>query len=51
MIATHDGEAVGVRQGALVALAFHPELTDDARLFEWFLTKVVPAGVRAEAAR
>jgi 5'-phosphate synthase pdxT subunit len=51
VIATHDGEAVGVRQGALVALAFHPELTDDPRLFEWFLTKVVPAGVRAEAAR
>jgi 5'-phosphate synthase pdxT subunit len=51
VIATHDGEAVGVRQGHLVALAFHPELTDDSRLFEWFLKKVVPAGVQAEATR
>jgi len=51
VIATHDGEAVGVRQGHLVALAFHPELTDDARLFEWFLSTVVPAGVRTEATR
>lgn len=50
-IATHDGEPVGVRQGALVALAFHPELTDDPRLFQWFLTKVVPASSRVEAAR
>ena len=50
-IATHDGEPVGVRQGGLVALAFHPELTDDVRLFRWFLTKVVPAGANVEAAR
>ena len=48
-IATHAGEPVGVRQGALVALAFHPELTEDPRLFSWFLTRVVPE--RVEAAR
>lgn len=45
-IATHDGEPVGVRQGRLVALAFHPELTDDPRLFRWFLDQVA-APVRA----
>jgi 5'-phosphate synthase pdxT subunit len=55
VIATHDGEPVGVRQGPLVALAFHPELTDDPRLFRWFLDAVVaPAraqALKAEAAR
>ena len=51
-IATHDGEPVGVRQGRLVALAFHPELTDDPRLFAWFLSNVVaPARQAQEAAR
>ena len=51
-IATHDGEPVGVRQGRLVALAFHPELTDDPRIFRWFLdTVVAQAGARQEAAR
>jgi 5'-phosphate synthase pdxT subunit len=49
VLATHDGEPVGVREGAKVALAFHPEMTDDTRLFEWFLRAVVlPA--RREAA-
>jgi len=51
-IATHDGEPVGVRQGRLVALAFHPELTDDVRLFRWFLEQVVaPARATQGAAR
>lgn len=30
-------EPVALRQGRLVALAFHPELTDDARVHAWFL--------------
>ena len=52
VIATHDGEPVGVRQGRLVALAFHPELTDDPRLFRWFLDQVVvPARAAQGAAR
>lgn len=41
IVATRDGEPVGVRQDRLVALAFHPELTDDVRLFAWFLAAVV----------
>ena len=32
-----DGEPVGVRQGKVMALAFHPELSGDARLHEEFL--------------
>jgi len=52
ILATHDGEPVGVRQGRLVALAFHPELTDDPRIFRWFLDQVVaPARVTQGAAR
>jgi 5'-phosphate synthase pdxT subunit len=40
VVATHDGEPVGVREGLKVALAFHPELTEDRRLFAWFLSAV-----------
>ncbi len=32
-----DGTIVAVRQGKLVALAFHPELTDDLRFHRYFL--------------
>jgi 5'-phosphate synthase pdxT subunit len=45
VIATLDGEPVGVRQGRVAALAFHPELTGDTRLHAWFLRDV--AGLRA----
>ncbi|MGH2461918.1 MAG: pyridoxal 5'-phosphate synthase glutaminase subunit PdxT [Chloroflexota bacterium] len=31
-----DGTVVAVRQGNLVATAFHPELTDDGRFHEYF---------------
>lgn len=40
VIATYGGEPVGVRQGSAVAIAFHPELTGDHRLHEWFLRDV-----------
>jgi len=32
-----DGQIVMVRQGNVVAAAFHPELTDDTRVHEYFL--------------
>ena len=35
---THKGEPVGVRQGRVLGLCFHPELTDDRRLHRYFLT-------------
>jgi 5'-phosphate synthase pdxT subunit len=41
VIATCDGHIVGVRQGHLLAVAFHPELTGDTRLHEYFLREVV----------
>ena len=31
MLAEVDGHPVAVRQGNILAVAFHPELTDDAR--------------------
>jgi 5'-phosphate synthase pdxT subunit len=37
VIARHDGHAVAVRQGRIVALCFHPELTDDLRLHREFV--------------
>ncbi len=40
-IARHGTEVVAVRQGAIVAFAFHPELTDDLRFHSWFLDTIV----------
>lgn len=37
VMATLDGEAVGVRSGAIMGFTFHPELTDDLRLHRYFL--------------
>jgi 5'-phosphate synthase pdxT subunit len=46
VIARCDGHVVGVRQGHMMGVAFHPELTDDTRLHEYFLREVVAeAGV------
>lgn len=37
VVATLDGHPVAVRQGRMLALAFHPELTDDLRLHKEFV--------------
>ena len=37
VIARHDGHPVAVRQGSIVALAFHPELSGDLRLHREFV--------------
>jgi 5'-phosphate synthase pdxT subunit len=37
VIAQHDGHPVAVRQGRIVALCFHPELTGDLRLHREFV--------------
>ncbi|MDR3189434.1 MAG: pyridoxal 5'-phosphate synthase glutaminase subunit PdxT [Prevotellaceae bacterium] len=34
----HEGKILFARQGNLLAAAFHPELTDDTRIHEYFLT-------------
>ena len=39
-----DDTCVAARQGNMIALAFHPELTDDARLHSYFLTLVNGGG-------
>ena len=37
VISRHDGHAVAVRQGRIVGLCFHPELTSDLRLHKQFV--------------
>jgi 5'-phosphate synthase pdxT subunit len=46
ILARVGAEVVAVRQGAVVATAFHPELTTDTRVHELFLTA---AGLRGPA--
>lgn len=41
VIATWEGRIVGVEQGSMLGVAFHPELTDDSRLHEYFLRRMV----------
>jgi 5'-phosphate synthase pdxT subunit len=36
-LARYEDKVVAVRAGNLVGTSFHPELTDDTRLHEWFL--------------
>jgi 5'-phosphate synthase pdxT subunit len=40
VLAAHDGDAVLVRQGRIMAASFHPELTGDPRLHERFVELV-----------
>ena len=44
VLAEVDGHPVAVRQGNVLAVAFHPELTDERRLHHWLLEH---AGVAA----
>ena len=49
VLAEVDGRPVAIRQGKVVAVAFHPELAEDDRLHEWLLDRA--AGRSASAAR
>ncbi|MBM7854760.1 5'-phosphate synthase pdxT subunit [Desulfohalotomaculum tongense] len=40
VLAAYDEKIVLARQGSLLAAAFHPELTDDLRLHQYFLSLV-----------
>ena len=40
VLAEHRGKIVGVRQGRMLATAFHPELTDDLRVHAYFLDMI-----------
>jgi pyridoxal 5'-phosphate synthase pdxT subunit len=44
VLADLDGHPVAVRQGNILAVSFHPELTDDRRLHEWLLERAGLAG-------
>jgi len=44
-----DGGIVAARQGSLLATAFHPELTDDARFHRYFLKMVAESKGTSEA--
>lgn len=38
ILAKYDDKVVGVRSGRIVGTSFHPELTDDSRFHQWFLS-------------
>lgn len=45
-LAVHEGKIVFVRQGAVLGSAFHPELTPDSRVHQFFLSMVTEAQQR-----
>jgi pyridoxal 5'-phosphate synthase pdxT subunit len=49
VLADLDGHPVAVRQGNVLAVSFHPELTADDRLHRWLLDAVTAAVVREAA--
>jgi pyridoxal 5'-phosphate synthase pdxT subunit len=50
VLASHEDHPVAVREGSLLACAFHPELTDDSRLHALFMAMVTTARDRAAPA-
>jgi len=40
VLAMHKGEPVAVRQGNILGLTFHPEMTDDPRIHELFVATI-----------
>jgi 5'-phosphate synthase pdxT subunit len=53
VLASHEGHPVAIRDGNVLACAFHPELTDDPRFHAIFMAMTTAARERAgeEAAR
>ena len=47
VLAEYDGHPVAIREGAVIATAFHPELTDDSRLHALFMAITTGARKRA----
>lgn len=41
VLGTFEGHPILVRQGNIVGASFHPELTEDSRLHQWFLQELV----------
>src|SRR5207237_8613856 len=56
VLAAHDAHPVWVRQGAIWAATFHPELSGDLRVHQRFLTAGtlgadIPSGIRSRTRR
>ena len=51
VLASHEGHPVAIREGGVLASAFHPELTDDPRFHAIFMAMITTAHEREEAAR
>jgi 5'-phosphate synthase pdxT subunit len=49
VLASYDGHPVAIREGGMLACAFHPELTDDPRLHALFMAMTTSAHAREEA--
>jgi len=47
VLASYDGHPVAVREGGVLACAFHPELSDDSRLHALFMAMATGARERA----
>jgi 5'-phosphate synthase pdxT subunit len=41
LLAKRNGRGVMVREGNVLATSFHPELTDDPRVHQYFLDMVI----------
>jgi 5'-phosphate synthase pdxT subunit len=50
VLAEVDGHPVAVRQGNVLAVAFHPELTADHRVHGWLVERIRAAAQAPEAA-
>ncbi len=50
VLASYDGHPVAVREGSMLASAFHPELTDDPRFHAIFMAMTTSAREREEEA-
>ncbi len=51
VLASHGGHPVAIREGGVLACAFHPELTDDSRLHALFMAMTTSARERVVSER
>ncbi len=51
VLASHDGHPVAIREGNVLASAFHPELTDDSRFQAMFMAMIASAQEKEGAKR
>jgi 5'-phosphate synthase pdxT subunit len=49
ILASYEGHPVAIREGGVLACAFHPELTDDSRMHALFMAMTTSARAREEA--